>query len=110
MLKRSVEIKVRLTQEEADALTARVQKSGYSRERYIRLLLNGYIPRERPPPAYHDMMRELHRIGNNLNQIAHRAHGLHVVDAERYDDAMRQFAEIVHRIEQAVILPQKAGR
>jgi len=108
MKKRTIEIKVRLNREESDTLNKRAKKSGYSREGYIRSLINGYIPRELPPPAYHDMMRELHGIGDNLNQIAQKAHILNVMDAQRYDDALRQFAESVAKIEGAVILPLKA--
>jgi len=108
MKKRTIEIKVRLNREESDTLNKRAKKSGYSREGYVRSLINGYIPRELPPPAYHDMMRELHGIGNNLNQIAQKAHVLNVMDAQRYDDALRRFAEAVAKIERAVILPLKA--
>lgn len=107
MKKRSIEIKVRLNREESGALNKRAKKSGYSREGYVRSLINGYIPREIPPPAYHDMMRELHGIGNNLNQIAQKAHVLNVLDAQRYDDALRRFAGSVAKIEEAVILPVK---
>ena len=38
-----------------------------------------------PPPDYYSMMRELHKIGNNLNQIAQKAHVLNVIDVQRYD-------------------------
>jgi hypothetical protein len=107
MKKRTDEIKVRLTPEEKASLTERAKECGYSRENYIRTLLGGHVPRPMPPPDYHGMMRELHGIGNNLNQVAQKAHILNVVDAARYDTAMRQFAEAVARIEGAVILPQK---
>jgi len=107
MKKRTIEIKVRLNREESDVLNKRAKKSGYSREGYVRSLINGYVPREMPPPAYHDMMRELHGIGNNLNQIAQKAHVLNVMDAQRYDNALRRFSEAVAKIEGAVILPLK---
>lgn len=107
MKKRTIEIKVRLNREESDTLNKRAKKSGYSREGYVRSLINGYVPREMPPPAYHDMMRELHGIGNNLNQIAQKAHVLNVMDAQRYDNALRRFSEAVAKIEGAVILPLK---
>lgn len=108
MKKRTIEIKVRLNSKESDELNKRAKKSGYSREGYVRSLIDGYIPREMPPPAYHDIMRELHGIGNNLNQIAQKAHVLNVMDVQRYDDALRRFAETVAKIEGVVILPMKA--
>jgi hypothetical protein len=104
--KRTDEIKVRLTREEKAALTKRAKECGYSRESYIRVMLSGHVPRPVPPPDYHSMMREMHSIGNNLNQVAQKAHILNVIDTARYDEALRRFAEVVARIEEAVILPQ----
>ena len=53
------------------------------------------------------MMRELHKIGNNLNQIAQKAHVLNVIDVQRYDQEVRKFNEAVRKITEAVILPEK---
>jgi len=107
MVKRTVEIKVRLTPEEAAALTGRAKKCGYPREKYIRSVLDGRVPREMPPPDYHAMIRELHAIGNNLNQIAQKAHILNVMDVRRYDEALKNLAAALLRIEEAVLLPLK---
>jgi hypothetical protein len=108
MRKRTNEIKLRLTDDELSSLTERAKASGYSREGYIRSLLGGHIPRPMPPPDYHAMMKELHHIGNNLNQIAQKAHILNVMDVQRYDDALRRFTAAVTIIEEAVLLPYKS--
>ena len=106
MNSRTIEIKVRLNRKEAEALNKRVKKSRLSREAYLRHLINGVVPRDAPPPDYFSMMRELHGIGNNLNQIAQKAHTLNVMDVQRYDTAVRQFEAAVKKITEAVILPQ----
>lgn len=103
---RTIEIKVRLNRKEAESLNKRVKKSRLSREAYLRHLISGVVPREAPPPDYFSMVRELHGIGNNLNQIAQKAHTLNVVDVQRYDAAVRQFEAAVRKITEAVILPQ----
>ena len=54
-----------------------------------------------------DATRELAKIGNNLNQIAQKAHVLNVVDVQRYDKEVRKFNEAVRKITEAVILPEK---
>ena len=51
-------------------------------------------------------MRELHRIGGNLNQIVQKAHVLGVIDERRYDEEIRQFDQLVRDITKAVILPR----
>lgn len=103
---RTVEIKVRLNRKEAESLNKRVKKSRLSREAYLRHLINGRVPRDAPPPDYFSMMRELYHVGNNLNQIAQKAHMLNVIDVQRYDAAVRQFDDIVKRITEAVIKPR----
>ena len=107
MLKRPILVRFHLNEEEAAALDKRAKECGYSREAYIRTLLGGHIPQAKPPPDYHAMMREIHAIGNNLNQVAQKAHVLNVIDVQRYDEALRMFAGAVARIEEAVILPLK---
>ena len=107
MRTRNVHIQFWLNKKEAGRFDSLVKKSGLSREAYLRQLINGVIPRDAPPPDYHSMMRELYRIGNNLNQIAQKANAVGVVDAGRYDSAVREFRQAVQTITAAVILPEK---
>ena len=106
MRKRNVAILFRLNRKEAEALDKKVKKSGLSREAYLRHLISGVVPRDAPPPDYYSMRRELHRIGNILNQIAQKAHTLNVIDVQRYDRDMRLFENTVKKITEAVILPE----
>ena len=106
MRKRNVAILFRLNRKEAKALDKKVKKSGLSREAYLRHLISGVVPRDAPPPDYSSMMRELHRIGNNLNQIAQKAHILNVLDVQRYDRDMRMFEDTVKKMTEAVVLPE----
>ena len=107
MRKRNVAILFRLNKKEAEALDKKVKRSGLNREAYLRQLISGVVPRDAPPPDYYSMMRKLHKIGNNLNQIAQKAHVLNVVDVQRYDKEVRKFNEAVRKITEAVILPEK---
>ena len=85
MTKREIEIKVRLNEKEAEHLNRQVEKCRLPREAYLRHLIAGVVPREAPPPEYFAFMRELHYVGNLLNQIAQKAHVLNVIDVKRYD-------------------------
>ena len=105
MNNRNYEIKVRLTQAEMVHLTRLVSASGLSREAYLRKLISGVVPREAPPPDFFAMVRELHYIGNNLNQVATKAHALNAIDGKHYDDGVLLFEEAVHKILSAVLDP-----
>ena len=50
-------------------------------------------------------MEALYRIGNNMNQVAVKAHTLHTIDAKRYDEAYRELLETVQEITAAFVLP-----
>lgn len=108
MRKRNIEIIFRLNESEAEALERKVKQSGLSREAYLRQIIKGIVPKNTPPPDYYSMMKELHKIGNNLNQIAQKAHVLNVVDVQRYDKTVRHFEQTVRVITEAVVLPDKA--
>ena len=99
MRKRNVHIQFWLDKKEAEAFQKKVKRSGLSREAYLRHLVNGLEPQDA-------MMRELHGIGNNLNQIAVKAHTLNVLDVQRYDEACRKIDTAIKKITEAVILPR----
>lgn len=105
MNKRTYEIKVRLTADEMTYLNQLVAASGLSRETYLRILISGVVPKEAPPPDFWAMMRELHAIGNNLNQIAMKAHSLNAIDAKHYDEGVQLFQDAVQNILSAVLDP-----
>ena len=93
-IKRNCEIKVRLSKCELQALSKKVKKTGMSRETYVRTLLENKIPVEIPPAPYYDLMREVHALGNNMHQLAYRAHALGMIDATAY----RRNADKVSRL------------
>lgn len=106
MRKRNVAVILRLNRKEAESLDKKVRRSGLSREAYLRHLIDGVVPQDAPPPDYYSMMRELHGIANNLNQIAQKANILNVVDVQRYDRCARQLETAIQKITEAVVLPR----
>ena len=105
MRKRDVHIQFWLDKQEAETLDKKVKRTGLTRTAYLRHLINGFVPREVPPADYYDMMRQLHAIGGNLNQIAQKAHTLNVIDVQRYDAAVKEVEEAIRKITAAVVTP-----
>ena len=106
MRKRNVHIQFWLDKKEAETLRKRVKRSGLSSAAYVRHLINGVVPQDAPSPDYYAMMQQLYHIGNNLNQIAQKAHTLNVIDVQRYDAAVSQFEAAVKEITAAVLQPR----
>ena len=92
---------------ENDRFKKLVKKSGLSQEGYIRHIINGLIPTEAPPPDYYTMMRQLHGMATNLNQVAQKANVLNVIDVKRYDENVAKLNKAIVEITNAVMLPRK---
>lgn len=88
MMKRTKEIKVRLSDEEFKKLNQAVLESGLSREEYIRSLLKKIVPSNKPNIDFIETIKQLRMIGNNLNQIVVIAHKTKSIDTVRYKHEM----------------------
>ncbi|WP_313559023.1 plasmid mobilization protein [Ruminiclostridium cellobioparum] len=107
MLKRSIKIMFRLNEKEQQFLIKQVQKSGLSQEAFIRALINGYVPKELPPPDYYSMLRELHAIGRNLNQLATKANTTGHIDKTVFQYEANRLRKAVQDIIEAVTAPER---
>ena len=105
MRKRNNLIQIWLSDDELGKLSTQAAKCGLSRAAFLRQLICGFQPKELPPPDFYPMMRQLYYCGNNLNQIAKKAHALGVIDAERYDEAIFLFQSVIHEINQLMLEP-----
>lgn len=76
-------IEIRTTPEEKQRWQAIAENKGVSLSELVRSCLGGQRLRKRrdPPKVDPDLLRELARIGNNLNQIARAANRRHQVPA-----------------------------
>ncbi|RJE47881.1 mobilization protein [Dehalobacter sp. MCB1] len=107
MRKRNIPILVRLDTKERQNLAKQVKKSGLSQETFIRTLINGYVPKELPPPDYYAMMRELRAIGVNLNQIAAKANATGHIDRTLFQYEATRLRKTVLDIQAAVTSPER---
>ena len=83
-MRRKYEVKFRLNQIEFEELKCSVEKSGLSREAYLRAMVKNRPITERPSMDLVDVLRNLQQINNNMNQIATKANSLNFVDTAAY--------------------------
>lgn len=107
MRKRGVRVQVWLNKEENTRLHTNAKKAGLSQEGYLRSLINGYVPKELPPPDYFYMTRELHAIGSNLNQIAAKANATGHIDKTAFQYEANRLRRAVQDIMEAVTAPER---
>lgn len=94
--KRTHRVQVRLSDDEYDYFLYNLERTGMSKEAYLRKLLADKIPKTREIGQYEqDVLAQLSAIGNNLNQIARRAHTMQIINAEKYFDTVKRFEAIM---------------
>lgn len=95
MARREIKIDLRLNASEAALLNSDVEKSGLSREAYLRSLIRKMPLKERPPAQLAEVLHSLRKIGGNLNQIAAVANTKGFVDTAAYWENVRWLQESV---------------
>ena len=88
MRKRSHRVVFYLDDEEFSAFIEKVKRTSLSREGFIRNMLAGVVIKESPPADIPYLLREIKRIGNNINQIFRIANANGFVDAPRLRSAL----------------------
>lgn len=88
MRNRNCRVEIYFTKNELESLTKKVRKSGLSRESYCRRILNGTEVKENPPADVPILIREVRRVGYNIDQILKLANAKGLLDVPRLRKAL----------------------
>ena len=97
---------IRFTEKEYERLCKHAEKSGLPKTTYIRHMINGCSPKERPTDIIWALIKELHYIGNNLNQLTQSAHRFGSIHAGRLDGILKEIHRIYLAIFNEIMLPE----
>ena len=109
MRKRNVEKHIRFTRDEAQDLQKKAKKTCLTEGALIRLLIKGYEPKEKPDERFYDAMRNLSAIGNNINQLAAKAHTLGFIDVPMLKNEAERWHKFQADVERQFLRPEKSG-
>ena len=98
MRKRFIRIEVMLNEEEHQKLMSDISKEGTTYSDHIRKLIMNVELKEKPDYEFYNKMKELTKIGTNLNQLARKANSLDIIDQDEY----KKQAEEWHRFSNKV--------
>ena len=99
MTKRPCGMTLRFTRAELDALTKKARKANMSREGFCRTVLNGAVVKEAPPADVPVLLRDVRRVGYNIDQILKVANSQGLVDVPK----LRKALDENHAASQAII-------
>ena len=91
MRKRNCRVEVCFTKDELSALSKKAKKSGMSIGGFIRHAVSGMEIKEAPPAEYYDMIRELRRVGSNINQVLKKANAAGLLDVPMLRKALDDY-------------------
>ena len=94
-------MKIRFTKDELESLTKKSRKAGLSREGYCRRILNGATVKEAPSIDSMVMLRELKRIGYNLNEVLKKANAIGLIDVPEMRKSVTEIRRAVNGIQDA---------
>ena len=69
-----------------------------SKSAYLRMMIKQVAPVESPSNEYFQVVKDLHGIANNINQIAAKANNLNWVDKEQYDSNYKELNKVILKI------------
>ena len=79
--KRPIRLGVYFTRDEYAALRAKADAAGLSMGDFIRRAIAGKEVKQAPSADIPTLLMELHRAGNNVNQLLQKANSAHLLDA-----------------------------
>lgn len=94
MRKRNRRFSLWLNDVEFNRLERNAEIAGMKKEPYVRKLIMGNEIQERPPDEFAKILRELSAIGNNVNQLAHKANGLGMIYVNEVQSVREELAKL----------------
>lgn len=73
-----------MTGEELNYIQSQAERSGFTVQEYLRRLVYDKPIREKPPPEFHEVLKNLRQINNNMNQVAAKANAMNFIDTAKY--------------------------
>mgnify|MGYP000509606081 FL=1 len=98
MARRNIKIDLRLNEQEMERLRRDVARSGWSREKYLRALIEHSSIREMPSMDLISVLRNLQQINHNMNQVALIANAKGFVDTAAYWENVELLKETIHEL------------
>lgn len=109
MRARNNRMMLRLSDDECQTLKQSSEKVGVPREVYLRMLIMGTQPKEKPSADFYGIMKELNAIGNSLNQIAKVANSKGFINVKAYEENVRKLNGFILEISKVVFTPERRG-
>lgn len=107
MRKRNIQKKFFLSEQENFELKEKAKSCGLPESTLIRVLINGFRPKQKPDEEFYKVMRAIYAISNNLNQLTVKSHSYDYIDTEELKVMLNQIGEFINVIQKKYLVPDE---
>lgn len=107
MREREKQITFWTTYDEYKEIKNKSEKVGLSISEYLRTRAIGFEPKEKPPREFYDAIREIRKVGVNINQIARLANATGSIDELYCKKNFDRINDLILDIKREYLLPKK---
>lgn len=107
MRSRRIKKQIWLNDDEDYIMKCKSEAVGMNSSDYIRHLIVGYKPKEKPPEQFYEDIKSIRMIGNNLNQIARIANAKGIVDVPHLRKEIDKLDQLIIDIKSKYLRPDK---
>ena len=107
MKNRNCRFELRLSEDELSCLTERAEKAHLSNASFIRRAIKDKVVKEAPDVYVPVLIREVRRVGYNINQILATANARGLLDVPRLRKALDELHTVAQTIIQAYAVPEE---
>ena len=100
MRKRNIRKDIMLNEVENEKLIADCKKANLSYGEYFRKLLMEKEIKEKPGIEFYEVMKQLSKIGVNLNQIAYKANSTNNIEKDYYKQEVEEWHKFAKEVKQ----------
>ena len=97
-MKRNCRFELRLTEDELTELTMKAQKANLTNSAFVRRAIRGLEVKEAPPVDVPVLLRDVRRVGYNINQILKIANSQGLLDVPQLRKALDENHEAARQI------------
>ncbi len=105
-MNRTIKKQIWLSEEEDRQLKEKAEATCLTEAALIRMLIQGFLPKEKPQADFYKAMNQITAIGNNLNQIAARANTFGFADVKALECEIENLRNFRLALEKKFLEPE----
>ena len=95
---RYIFLSIRITPQENEDLYNKIQRANITKSEFVRRAIANAEINEKPDKEFYETMKQMIRIGNNLNQLTKKANSLNFIDVDEYKKQSQDWNKFMNEI------------